>query len=285
MRLFSVILLALFASLSTAAPANAKVIRDVIYNDAPGLDPGDVRADVYLPENPDGAPMILMMHGGAWTFGNKQSGLGMFQARYFTSEGFIFISVNYRLAPANPFPAQQEDVAAAIAYFHEHADEIGGDRNNMFLMGHSAGAHMAALTAIDPDYLDEHDLTPSVIKGVVAMDSAAYNLVRTGSDGDIPDFYHPTFTGDDRDVWAAASPTLQVEETTDIPPFLLLYVNRAVSPSRAKELAEALNSAGHKAEARLVKKRDHKSLNDRLGEKGDKVAPMIVDFFRDQMSD
>ena len=119
MRLFSVILLALFASLSTAAPANAKVIRDVIYIDAPGLDPGDVRADVYLPENPDGAPMILMMHGGAWTFGNKQSGLGMFQARYFTSEGFIFISVNYRLAPANPFPAQQEDVAAAIAYFHE----------------------------------------------------------------------------------------------------------------------------------------------------------------------
>ena len=62
-------------------------------------------------------------------------------------------------------------------------------------------------------------------------------------------------------------------------------MNRAVSPSRAKELAEALNSAGHKAEARLVKKRDHKSLNDRLGEKGDKVAPMIVDFFRDQMSD
>ena len=285
MRFFSVIILALFSAFLTAAPAHAKVIRDVIYAEAPGLDPGDVRADVYLPEDAENAPMILMMHGGAWTFGNKQSALGMFQARYFTDQGFIFIAVNYRLAPAHPFPAQQEDTAAAIAYFHAHAEEFGGDPDKMFLMGHSAGAHMAALTAIDPDYLRAFGLSPGIIKGVVAMDSAAYNLARTGSDGDIPEFYHSTFTSDDVDVWTAASPTLQVEETTDIPPFLLLYVNRAVSPSRAKELAEALNSAGHAAEARLVKKRNHKSLNERLGAKGDKVAPMIADFFREQMED
>ena len=285
MRFFSAILLALISAFAFAPPANAKVVRDVIYADAPGLDPGDVRADVYIPDDADNAPVILMMHGGAWTFGNKLSALGMFQARYFNDQGFVFIAVNYRLSPAHPFPAQQQDTAAAIAYFHEHATEFGGDPNSIFLMGHSAGAHMAALTAIDPDYLDAFDLTPGVIKGVVAMDSAAYNMARTGSDGDIPEFYHSTFTSDDPDVWTAASPTLLVEETTDTPPFLLLYVNRAVAPSRAKELAEALNSAGHKAEARLVKNRDHKSLNDRLGAKGDKVAPMIADFFRDQLED
>ncbi len=285
MRFFSVILIAVVSAFACAAPASAKVVRDVIYAEAPGLDPGDVRADVYIPEDAEGAPMIIMMHGGAWTFGNKQNALGMFQSDYFTDQGFVFVAINYRLAPGHPFPAQEEDAAAAIAYFHEHAEEFGADPEKIFLMGHSAGAHMAALVAIDPDYLDAFDLTPAVIKGVVAMDSAAYNLARTGHDGDIPDFYHPTFTSDDQDVWAAASPTLQVEETTDIPPFLLLYVNRAVSPSRAKELAEAINSAGHKAEARLVKNRDHKSLNERLGAKGDKAAPMIADFFHDQLDD
>jgi arylformamidase len=285
MRFFSVILLVLVSAIAFSAPADAKVVRDVIYADAPGIDPGDVRADIYMPENAQNAPMIIMMHGGAWTFGNKQNALGMFQANYFTDQGFVFVAINYRLAPAHPFPAQEEDAAAAIAYFHKHAGEFGADADKIFLMGHSAGAHMAALVAIDPDYLGAFDLTPSVIKGVVAMDSAAYNLARTGSDGDIPEFYHPTFTADDPDVWAAASPTLQVEETTEIPPFLLLYVNRAVSPSRAKELAEALNSAGHHAEARRVKNRDHKSLNERLGAKGDKASRMIVDFFRDQLDD
>ena len=283
MRYLTSLFVALLAAVTLASPAAAKVVRDVIYAEAPGLDPGDVRADIYMPAEAEDAPMIIMMHGGAWTFGNKQNALGMFQAKYFTEQGFVFVAINYRLAPAHPFPAQQEDVAAAIAYFHKHAETYGADPDKIFLMGHSAGAHMAALVAIDPDYLDDVGLTPDVVKGVAALDSAAYNLSRTGSDGDIPEFYHATFTADDPDVWAAASPTLLVEETTPIPPFLLLYVNRAVSPSRAKELAEALRSAGHEAEARRVKNRDHKSLNDRIGEKGDKVGPMIVDFFRQQM--
>ncbi|KCZ54106.1 hypothetical protein HY29_03265 [Hyphomonas beringensis] len=285
MRILSLVFLAFVTVFALPAAAEVKVIRDVIYHEAPGLDPGDVRADVYIPEGAKDAPMVIMMHGGAWTFGNKQNALGMYQAKYFTDQGFVFIAMNYRLAPSHRFPAQEEDAAAAIAYFHEHAKEFGADPDKLFLMGHSAGAHMAALVAIDPDYLDAFGLKTDVIKGVAALDSAAYNLSRTGRDGDIPDFYHPAFTGDDRDVWAAASPTLLVEEETPIPPFLLLYVDRAVAPARAKELAETLKGKGHKAEARLVKKRSHKSLNDRLGAKGDKAAPMIVEFFREQLAD
>lgn len=283
MRLLSIVIFALMTAFVSHGEAGAKVIRDVIYDDAPEKDPGDVRADIYIPEGAENAPVVIMIHGGAWTFGNKQNAIGLFQANFFNEQGFIYIAINYRLAPDDAFPAQEEDAAAAIAFFHENIAEYGGDPEKLFLMGHSAGAHTAALVAIDPTYLRAEGLSTNVIKGVAAMDSAAYNLSRTGQDGTIPDFYHPAFGGDDPDIWAEASPTLHVESSTPTAPFLLLYVKRAVAPERAKELAKALKSAGHSAEARLVKKRSHKSINDRLGETGDTVGPMIVEFFQDQI--
>lgn len=281
MRLLS-ILFTLLVSLSAAVPAAAETVRDVIYTEGPGIDPGDVRADVYIPDGAKNAPVVIMVHGGAWTYGNKQSAIGEFQSAFFNKQGFIYIAINYRLAPSHPFPAQIEDAAAAIAYFHEHVAEYGGDPDKIFLMGHSAGGHIAALVAIDPQYLEAEGLSTDVIKGVVPLDSAAYNLAYTGRKGSIPRFYRPAF-GDDPDVWAKASPTLQVEEETPIAPFLLLYVDRAVSPRRAKELADTLVTYGHEATAKLVKKRSHKTLNRKLGAKGDKVGPMIVDFFEDQL--
>ena len=283
MRLLNLVLIALVLAFPMVAPASAGVVRDVIYDTAKDIDPGDVRADVYTPEGARNAPVVIMVHGGAWTYGNKQNAIGQFQSSFFNEQGFVYIAINYRLAPAHPFPAQVKDSAAAIAYFHKHAAEYGGDPDKIFLMGHSSGGHTVAMVAIDPDYLDAEGLSTDVIKGVVSLDSAAYNMIRTGEDGHIPRFYHPAFTKDDPEIWAAASPTLQVEEATPIPPFLLLYVDRAISPSRAKELAETLNSAGHSAEAKLARKRNHKSLNRRLGEKGDKIGPMIVDFFEDQL--
>ena len=69
-----------------------------------------------------------------------------------------------------------------------------------------------------------------------------------------------------------------------IPPFRIFYVDRPVSPDRAKELAETLRDHGYDAEAVLAKKRSHKSLNKRLGADGDKFGPMIADFFRSQMN-
>lgn len=282
MRLLSIVLTALFLGIATVPPASAKVVRDVIYDPDSEKDPGDVRADVYIPDGAEDAPMIIMVHGGAWTFGNKQNALGQFQTSFFNEQGFVFIAINYRLAPGHPFPAPIEDTAAAIAYFHEHAEEFGGDPDKIFLMGHSAGAHTVAMVAIDPDYLGAKGLSTDVIRGVAALDSAAYNLAYTGRNGNIPNFYKPAF-GEDPETWAKASPTLHVDVETPIPPFLLLYVDRAVSPARAKELAETLNSAGHQAEAVLIEKRSHKSLNKRLGERSDTAGPLIVEFFRRQL--
>ena len=265
--------------LSVAAPAEAKVIRDIIYSGGENIDPGDVRMDIHLPKEPESAPVLIMVHGGAWTYGNKHTYIGLEQARFFNRNGYIFIPINYRLAPDHPFPAAIEDAAAAIAWVHENIAEYGGDPSKIVLMGHSAGAHSVAMVSVDPTYLAAHKLSPAVIRGAIALDSAAYDLVEKGARrGKLPNFYQPAF-GSDPEVWAAASPKLLVKPETAIPPLQLYYVQRAVSPRKSREFAEVLTEAGHTATAVLAKNRTHKSLNEKLGEADDPFAPQMLDFF------
>ena len=287
MRILTAAFLFVFAWMASPllAPnyASAEVYRDVVYNHIPGVGDGNFTMDIYAPEEAEAAPVVIMVHGGAWTFGNKQNAIGIDQADFFTDQGFIYISINYRLAPDHPFPAQIEDLASAIAFVHREAETYGGDPDSIFLMGHSSGAHAVALVSVDPQYLRAEGLGLDVIRGTVALDGASYNLVRTGEKkGELPRFYRPAF-GSKEATWRAASPTLQVMDGRHIPPMLLLYVDRPVSPTRAKELAETLRDNGYMAQAILAKNRSHKSLNKRLGAKGDKIGPMIVEFFREQM--
>ena len=283
MRVLGFVLALVLSWFALPGTASAKVYRDVVYDHMSGVGDGNFTMDIYAPEDAEQAPVIIMVHGGAWVVGNKQNAIGADQADFFTDEGFVFISINYRLAPDHPFPAQVEDLASAIAFVHREIENYGGDPDWIFLMGHSAGAHSVALVSVDPRYLRAEGLNLNVIKGTVPLDGAAYNLVTTGKKrGELPRFYRPVFGGDVK-TWRTASPTLQVLDGRRIPPMLLLYVDRPVSPKRAKELAETLRENGYMAQAILAKKRSHKSLNRRLGSPGDKYGPMIAEFFRAQI--
>ncbi|MEZ6002532.1 alpha/beta hydrolase [Hyphomonas sp.] len=285
MRFISAAFLCLFAWIAVPGLASAAdVYRDVVYNHMPAVSDGNFTMDIYAPDEAEDLPIVIMVHGGAWTYGNKQNAIGEKQSEFFTDEGFIYVSINYRLAPDHPFPAQVEDLASAIAFLYRNADDYGGDPDSIFLMGHSSGAHSVALVSIDPQYLRAEGLGLGVIKGTVPLDGASYNLVRTGEKyGELPRFYRPAF-GSKETVWREASPTLHVMDGRRIPPMLILYVDRPVSPDRAKELAKTLRDHGYDAKAVLAKKRSHKSLNKRLGAKGDKFGPMIANFFRSQMN-
>ena len=285
MRFLSAAFLCLFAWMAAPGLASAaEVYRDVVYNHMPAVSDGNFTMDIYAPDEAEDLPIIIMVHGGAWTYGNKQNAIGPKQSDFFTDEGFIYVSINYRLAPDHPFPAPVEDLASAIAFLYKNADTYGGDPDSIFLMGHSSGAHSVALVSIDPQYLRAEGLGLGVIKGTVPLDGASYNLVKTGEkNGELPRFYRPAFGGKET-VWREASPTLQVMDGRRIPPFRIFYVDRPVSPDRARELAETLRDHGYDAEAVLAKKRSHKSLNKRLGADGDKFGPMIADFFRSQMN-
>lgn len=107
--------------------------------------------DIYRPAEPTtGAPVLLQVHGGGWTIGNKdQQGIPLMQ--HLAAKGWVCVAINYRLAPRDPFPAQIVDVKRAIAWIREHIEEYGGDPDYIAITGGSAGGHLTALAAVTPN--------------------------------------------------------------------------------------------------------------------------------------
>lgn len=107
--------------------------------------------DIYLPDVPDlsEAPVLLQVHGGAWTIGRKDN-QGQPLVYRMAAKGWICVTINYRLAPRDPFPAQIIDVKSAIAWIKEHIAHYGGDPDYLAITGGSAGGHLASLAALTP---------------------------------------------------------------------------------------------------------------------------------------
>lgn len=107
--------------------------------------------DVYLPADQDitDAPVLLQIHGGAWTFGTKET-QGIPLMHRMAGKGWVVVAINYRLSPRDRWPAQVEDVKRAVAWIREHISEYGGDPSYVAITGGSAGGHLAALTALTP---------------------------------------------------------------------------------------------------------------------------------------
>lgn len=108
--------------------------------------------DIYRPAGDavTKAPVLLQIHGGAWTIGSKdQQGIPLMQ--HLAAKGWICVAINYRLAPRDPFPAQIVDVKRAIAWIREHIEDYGGDPDYIAITGGSAGGHLTALAAVTPN--------------------------------------------------------------------------------------------------------------------------------------
>jgi acetyl esterase/lipase len=137
-----------FSELHKMAPTEGIDIKaDIAYGAHPRQ-----RIDLYLPANSKrGLPAVLFVHGGAFLDGhrNRTSEIYANVLRYFARHGIVGINIGYRLADDTPYPGATEDVAAVVAWTRERADEIGVDRNRIFLMGHSAGAAHTGSFAYD----------------------------------------------------------------------------------------------------------------------------------------
>jgi len=134
-------------SLSAANSAAATVQRDVIYGFAGGV---LLKMDLYLPANSNArsAPAAIHLHGGAWLTGDKASGPGIDDIPELLARGYVVASINYRLAPLHPFPAQIEDAKCAVRFLRANAARFGIDPLHIVAWGSSAGGHLAALLAL-----------------------------------------------------------------------------------------------------------------------------------------
>ncbi|HPA19384.1 MAG TPA: alpha/beta hydrolase [Verrucomicrobiae bacterium] len=247
--------------------------------DVPYLDDQEPlhRLDVYIPVRKEKPLTVLVhIHGGGWEIGDKSMmrGTGLFYA----SHGVLFVTPNYRLSPKAQHPAHAEDCAAAVAWAFRHVEELGGDRRRVFLSGHSAGAHLAALLATDPAFLQKHGIKPAYLAGVIPVDAASYDLADDDNELVVKKLIRDSF-GSDPAVLNVASPLHHVSADARYPDFLILNtMNRASAAKGGRLFADKLKGAGCSARFVSVDNHTHAEMATGMYDLSDPVGSAIFAF-------
>ena len=263
---------------SLSAPdGDFKQYPNIRYADVPGVDPNLLSLDIYAPKTGQDHPVILMIHGGGWQRGDKaKANVVANKARYFTEKGHVFVSINYRLAPAVRHPVPAQDVARAIAWTRNNIGRYQGDPERIYLMGHSAGAHLAALVATDQRYLQGVQQSPRSLKGIILLDGAGYDIPKLMREHNQPRIYTAAF-GDDERVWRDASPITHIAKGKPIPPFLIFYTPRPRAQMLSEQLSKSLTSAGVSVRSKMINA-SHKQINQDVGNPDGEATRAIMEF-------
>jgi acetyl esterase/lipase len=238
------------------------------------------KLDVYSPKNGKDCPIVIFVHRGEWTTGDKSE--VSYKPKFFNENGVVFISTNYRLYPDAKFPAHAEDVALAVRWAVDHAAEFGGDPKKIILMGHSAGCHLVTLVSLDPKYLAAVKLKPSDLRGVVAWSGGAYDLVAKVAEGGSYKQHITNAFGPDEAVWKDASPVTHAKNAAKSPPFLFAAHEKGGTAHKAAEkLAELIRDGKGKAEVIVLENRTHQTAIHLIGAPEDKTGATILKFLTD----
>jgi arylformamidase len=242
--------------------------------------------DVYSPPDAKNRPVVFWIHGGGWETGDKAS--VQIKPQAFMDKGFVFVSTNYRLLPDVDMATIVGDVAKSIHWVHDHIADHGGDPQRLLVMGHSAGAQLAALISIDDRYLKAEGLSLGIIKGCVPVDGDTYDVpavieleeTRRRVHGLPPaKFGHREKFGNDPAKHRDLSAVTHVAKDKGIPPFLLLYVaDHPYTSAQAQRLGNVLKDAGVPVTLFGGKETTHNKLNADLGLADDPATKALFEF-------
>ena len=273
-------LLALLFAVSASA-VTPEVHRDLFYTEAKDKLQS---LDVYSPPEGKDHPVIVWIHGGGWSMGDKASLQQKPQA--FVDKGFVLVSVNYRLVPAVTVKDIMADLAQSVRWVRDHAAEHRGNPNALIIMGHSAGAHLAALLCTDDRYLKAADVPMTSLKGCVPLDVSAYDIPKRIHDVDdgISKTFKTVFGADD-DAQREVSPVHHIAKDKHIPPFLLLHVaSREDTKAQAHWLAEKLHASSIAARVVAAEGKTHGTISSDLGGTDDPPTLELWKFLREVTS-
>jgi len=276
------ILIAAFAGLALAVSAGAAT-RGARDDGKQALSYGADRlqaVDYWAGPSRD-APLVVFVHGGGWSRGDKRMMDGSDKLEHWRAQGYAVASVNYRLVPEATVEQEAEDVAAAVAMLKARSGQLGFDPGRIALVGHSAGAHLVALVGTDPTYLAGAGLSFADIDGVVPLDGAAYNVPQQFDEGPriMGRTYRQAF-GDDPARQARLSPTSQAS-APNAAEFLILHVQRPDGVKQSEALGAALRRAGTSAEVRGLSGTGlsgHAEINRRMGDPDYPATPVLDAF-------
>lgn len=241
--------------------------------------------DVYAPANGTGHPVVVWVHGGGWRAGSKEE--MNHKPQIFIEKGYVFVPMNYRFVPKVKMEDIVRDVAKSVGWVHANIGRYGGDPKRMFLMGHSAGAQLAALLCTDSSYLKAEQVPKAHILGCVPVDGDTYDVplqVATATARRLslkqppPKMGHPEKFGS-LEHQRALSAVNHVAPNRGIPPFLLLHVaEHTDTTAQAYRLWAALDQAGIPATLVGVEGTDHVKLDADIGLPGDVATKALFAF-------
>jgi arylformamidase len=262
-----------------------------IHRDLPYAEPADERQklDVYAPQGAKDLPVVFWIHGGGWQTGDKS--MVQVKPQAFVDKGFVFVSTNYRLLPDVDMGTIVRDVAKAIRWVDAHIAEYGGDPNRLLVMGHSAGAQLAALISIDDRYLKAEGLSLAIIKGCVPVDGDTYDVPAIIETAETrrrvhgqpqPKLGHREKFGNDPEKHRDFSAVTHVSKGKHIPPFLILYVaDHPDNSAQAQRLGAVLKESGIAANVFGAKETNHNRINEKLGVADDPSTVALWEFVGD----
>lgn len=240
--------------------------RDVVFDAQHAL-----ALDVYRPRDAHGAPVLVFFYGGSWKSGKRQWYRWVGEA--LAQRGLVVVIPDYRKWPQVRLDGFMQDAARAVAWVHAHAGDYGGDGEQLFLMGHSAGAHIGALLATDGSWLAAQGMRTSQLSGFIGL-AGPYDFLPL-HEADYIDMFGATHAAQLR-----SQPVHFV--TGEEPPMLLLQgsTDRVVEPHNATSLARVLRDHGDAVQLKLYPGIGHNAILFAMSRPFRGKAPVLDDTLR-----
>lgn len=252
---------------TTLTPAISAIRRSVSY--------GANRLDIF-PTSGISAPILIFVHGGAWSMGSRKS-VGS-KAKYFTKNGYVFISVSYTLYPRANAKTQSLQVGQAVNWVRDNAASFGGDPNRIAVMGHSAGCHLAALATLTG--------ATGSINALICNDTRAYDLSMLAGlhNGRLPLLYARPFAK--RKFWSSWSP-ITYAGLKEHPPILVAWSSGKNRDKISLNFADALTREGSNVtHFDGSRKYNHISIDKKMGSErasSGNITGAVSNFLREKI--
>ncbi len=244
--------------------------------------------DIYYPTNMSNRPVVIYVHGGGWKQGDKSQQLQN-KINLAMSNNIVLVSVNYRLSPnpANPsniyrvkYPDHNNDVADAVMWVYQNITTFNGDKDNLVLLGHSAGGHLVSLTGTRKSLLQSRGFPMQSLKGVASIDIEAYNIYKKSiTEGNIT--YHNAF-GTDANTCFEASPEFNLWGASGYyPRFFIGMRGSANWKADQYKFIQTLQGASIPVDyLDAGNAYNHAQINDAIGAPGETIiTPALLSFF------
>lgn len=273
----------LLTVITLASAYSQKVEKDIPY-----LPDGHPRhaLDIYAPADAKNLPVVFWIHGGGWEKGDKTS--VQEKPKAFVEKRFVFVSTGYRLLPEVNMETLISDVAKSLAWVHNHIASHGGDPQRIYVMGHSAGAQLAALICTDERYLKTEGMSFEALQGCVPVDGDTYDIPamietaetrrRVHGQPQSSNGHRQKF-GNDAAKHKDFSAVVHVAKDKGIPPFLILHVaDHPDTSAQAFRLSTVLKESDIPVKVYGAKETNHTKINANLGLKTDPSTQALWDF-------